>query len=81
MLDPKNADGHSGIRLRTVTPHVDTPVRGGMGQIMATPKKGDRLIFRLFGRARLACSTPQIARTCNRFPARIVSFGKERRAA
>ena len=31
-----------------MTPHVDTPVRGGMGQIMATPKTGDRLIFALF---------------------------------
>ena len=29
-------------------PHVDTPVPGGMGQIMATPQSGDRLIVGTF---------------------------------
>ncbi len=71
MLDPKNGTATPAFDLATVTPHVDTTVSGGMGQIMATPKSGDRLIFSLFGRARLACSTRQIARTCGRFPARL----------
>ena len=31
-----------------MTPHVDTEVIGGMGQILATPQSGDRLIIGLF---------------------------------
>jgi selenium-binding protein 1 len=29
-------------------PHIESPVRGGMAQILALPKSGDRLLFSLF---------------------------------
>ena len=32
----------------TVTPHVEVPVRGGMAQLIAMPRSGDRLLFGLF---------------------------------
>jgi 56kDa selenium binding protein (SBP56) len=31
-----------------IVPHVDVPVRGGMTQLLAMPRSGDRLIFALF---------------------------------
>ena len=48
MVDPGAGTGAAAFDCETVQPHVDTPVRGGMGQILATPKSGDRLIFGLF---------------------------------
>ncbi len=32
----------------TIVPHIDVPVRGGMTQLLAMPRAGDRLIFGLF---------------------------------
>lgn len=32
----------------TIVPHFEVPVRGGMTQILAMPKSGDRLIFAMF---------------------------------
>lgn len=34
--------------MATITPHVTTDVGGGMGQIMATPQSGDRLLISMF---------------------------------
>jgi 56kDa selenium binding protein (SBP56) len=48
LIDPVAGTGVSAFDLSTVTPHVDTPVSGGMGQIMATPRSGDRLIIGSF---------------------------------
>jgi selenium-binding protein 1 len=48
MIDPRAGTGQAAFDCSTVQPHVDTPVPGGMGQILATPKSGDRLIFALF---------------------------------
>jgi len=48
LIDPVAGTGVAAFDCETVTPHVDTPVVGGMGQILATPQSGDRLIFSLF---------------------------------
>ena len=32
----------------TIVPHIEVPVRGGMTQLLAMPRSGDRLIFGLF---------------------------------
>jgi selenium-binding protein 1 len=48
LIDPESNTGTVVFDLSTVKPHVDTPVPGGMGQIMATPKSGDRLILGTF---------------------------------
>jgi selenium-binding protein 1 len=47
-IDPITGTAQPAFDCETVVPHVDTDVRGGMGQIMATPQSGDRLIFALF---------------------------------
>jgi selenium-binding protein 1 len=48
LIDPFRGTGTSVFDLSTVKPHVDTPVSGGMGQIMATPQSGDRLLIGTF---------------------------------
>jgi len=48
MIDPLAGTASAAFDLSTVTPHVDTEVPGGMGQILATPQSGDRLIIGLF---------------------------------
>ena len=48
LIDPIEGTGISAFDLSTVYPHVSTPVIGGMGQIMATPQCGDRLIIGMF---------------------------------
>lgn len=48
LIDPERGTGTAVFDLSTVKPHVDTPVPGGMGQIMATPQSGDRLIVGTF---------------------------------
>jgi selenium-binding protein 1 len=48
LIDPIAGTGAAAFDCDTVTPHVETSVTGGMGQILATPQSGDRLIFGLF---------------------------------
>lgn len=48
LIDPLRGTGVPVFDLNTVKPHVDTPTPGGMGQIMATPQSGDRLIIGTF---------------------------------
>lgn len=48
LIDPLLGTAVSAFDLSTVQPHVNTPVAGGMGQILATPESGDRLIFGTF---------------------------------
>jgi 56kDa selenium binding protein (SBP56) len=48
LIDPVAGTGTVAFDFATVTPHVDTAVPGGMGQILATPQSGNRLIFSLF---------------------------------
>jgi hypothetical protein len=58
-----------------VVPHVDTPVKGGMGQILAMPQIGDRLIIGTFMAGQVV-----MLDTTNRFdlkqvPGAVASFG------
>ncbi len=48
LINPERDTGTPVFDLSTVKPHVNTPVPGGMGQIMATPQSGDRLIVGTF---------------------------------
>jgi hypothetical protein len=48
LINPTLGTGGAAFDCATVTPHVNTAVTGGMGQILATPQSGDRLIFGLF---------------------------------
>ena len=48
LIDPIRGTGVAAFDCADVIPHVDTPVVGGMGQILATPQSGDRLIFGTF---------------------------------
>jgi selenium-binding protein 1 len=47
-IDPIAGTGISAFDMATVTPHVNTSTSGGMGQILATPKSGDRLLVSMF---------------------------------
>jgi selenium-binding protein 1 len=75
LIDPVAGTGVEAFDCDTVTPHVDTPVTGGMGQILATPQSGDRLIFGLFQAGQVG-----MLDTTNRSNLKqlsVVSFGKD----
>lgn len=48
LIDPGRGTSTQAFDCETIVPHVPTPVRGGMVQILALPKSGDRLIAGLF---------------------------------
>jgi len=48
FVDTLNGTAQAVFDCETIVPHVDVPVRGGMTQLMAMPRSGDRLIFALF---------------------------------
>ena len=48
LIDPVTGTATAAFDCEDVTPHVDTPVTGGMGQLLAIPREGNRLIFGLF---------------------------------
>src|SRR5205823_3636680 len=48
LIDPVAGTAAEAFDCSDVTPHVDTSVPGGMGQILAIPREGNRLIFGLF---------------------------------
>jgi hypothetical protein len=48
LIDPISGTSTMVFDCETVTPHVEVPVRGGMAQLIAMPKSGDRLLFGLF---------------------------------
>lgn len=47
-VDPTTGTAVTAFDCDTITPHIEVPVRGGMSQILALPKTGDRLLFGLF---------------------------------
>jgi selenium-binding protein 1 len=53
-IDPIAGTGVVAFDLANVTPQVQTGVRGGMGQILAAPQSGDRLIVGMFQAGRVA---------------------------
>jgi len=52
-------------------------VRGGMGQIMAVPDSGDRLIFTLFEAGQVGMLDTTDRANLKQIPGGIVSFGKD----
>jgi hypothetical protein len=75
LIDPVAGTGTAAFDLSTVVPHVDTPVKGGMGQILAMPQIGDRLIIGTFMAGQVV-----MLDTTNRFdlkqvPGAVASFG------
>jgi selenium-binding protein 1 len=48
LVDTRRGTAKAVFDCETIVPHVDVPVRGGMTQLMALPRSGDRLIFGLF---------------------------------
>jgi selenium-binding protein 1 len=53
-IDPIAGTGIAAFDMATVTPHVKTDVTGGMGQILATPQSGDRLLVGMFQAGQVA---------------------------
>jgi 56kDa selenium binding protein (SBP56) len=47
-IDPVAGTAAVAFDMATVTPQVKTDVSGGMGQILATPQSGDRLLVSMF---------------------------------
>jgi hypothetical protein len=74
LIDPVAGTATEAFDCDTVTPHVDTPVPGGMGQILAIPREGNRLIFGLFmaGQVGMLDTTDR----ANLKQLSVVSFGK-----
>ena len=74
-IDPTDGSYAEAFDLETITPHVDTPVRGGMPGILAVPKGGRRLIFATFRAGQvgmLDISNPKRFEQLS-----VVSFGKD----
>jgi selenium-binding protein 1 len=47
-VDPTDGSVVQSFDCETIVPHIETPVEGGMVQLLATPESGDRLIFASF---------------------------------
>jgi hypothetical protein len=77
MIDPAKGIATPAFDYATVAPHVHTPVRGGMGQIMAAPKSGDRLIFGLFQAGQVGMLDTTDRANLKQVPGAIVSFGAD----
>jgi selenium-binding protein 1 len=75
VVDPGKGTGAAAFDCSTVQPHVDTPVKGGMGQILATPQSGDRLIFSLFMAGQVGMLDTTDRNHLKQVPGAIVSFG------
>jgi len=48
LIDTTNGTAHVVFDCETIVPHIEVPVRGGMTQLLAMPRSGDRLIFASF---------------------------------
>ena len=48
LVDTRSGTAKAVFDCESIVPHIDVPVRGGMTQLMAMPRSGDRLIFGLF---------------------------------
>jgi len=48
LVDTLNGTSQIVFDCEDIVPHVDVPVRGGMTQLLAMPRSGDRLIFASF---------------------------------
>jgi hypothetical protein len=75
VIDPSRGTWASAFDLSTVQPHVETPTPGGMGQILATPQSGDRLIFGSFMAGQVGMLDTTDRDHLKQVPGAIVSFG------
>jgi len=48
LVDTRSGTAKAVFDCETIVPHIDVPVRGGMTQLLAMPRSGDRLLFGLF---------------------------------
>jgi 56kDa selenium binding protein (SBP56) len=48
LVDTRNGTAEVVFDCEDIVPHVEVPVRGGMTQLLAMPKSGDRLLFASF---------------------------------
>jgi hypothetical protein len=48
LVDTMAGTARAVFDCETIVPHIEVPVRGGMTQLLAMPRSGDRLIFGLF---------------------------------
>jgi len=48
LVDTTNGTAHVVFDCEDIVPHVEVPVRGGMTQLLAMPRSGDRLLFASF---------------------------------
>jgi len=48
LVDTANGTSRVVFDCENIVPHVEVPVRGGMTQLLAMPRSGDRLIFASF---------------------------------
>jgi selenium-binding protein 1 len=74
-VDPTDGSADEAFDMANVTPHVDTPVRGGMPGLLAVPRGGRRLITATFMAGQvvmLDITDPRRFRQLS-----VVSFGKD----
>jgi len=48
LVDTIHGTAKAVFDCQTIVPHIEVPVRGGMTQLLAMPRSGDRLLFGLF---------------------------------
>jgi len=48
LVDPRNGTAKTVFDCEDIVPHIEVPVRGGMVQLLAMPRSGDRLLFASF---------------------------------
>ncbi|MGE0462164.1 MAG: selenium-binding protein SBP56-related protein [Vicinamibacterales bacterium] len=48
LVDTRNGTAQVVFDCENIVPHIEVPVRGGMTQLLAMPRSGDRLIFASF---------------------------------
>jgi selenium-binding protein 1 len=75
LIDPLAGTAVAAFDCDTVTPHVDAPVTGGMGQLLALPRSGDRLLFGLFQAGQVGML--DTSDRTNLKQVSVVSFGKD----
>jgi hypothetical protein len=48
LVDPNHGTAQTVFDCEDIVPHIEVPVRGGMVQLLAMPRSGDRLLFASF---------------------------------
>jgi selenium-binding protein 1 len=74
-VDPTDGSYEQSFDTETVTPHVETEVRGGMPGLLAVPREGRRLIFATFAAGQVGML--DITNPKRFTQVSVVSFGKD----